>query len=636
MKILYENIIDRLLIKPTKEDLSDKLFQLGHEHEIQGDIFHMEFTPNRGDCLSLVGLSRDLKPFFGLAEPIDLYNGDIENLKINFKNLSPKDCPKISFLEIEIHDEIKEYKPYLESYFSILDTKKINFFTDISNYLSYEYGQPTHCYDNSLINDQIVFQNKEINKNFETLIGTEITLNGKNCYFSVNDEVINLAGVMGGKSTACSSNTKNVLVECAFFNPEKIIGKSIKYNLTSDAAHKFERGVDIKSQEDVLRRFTKIVEDHAKIKKVKMVTYEYSNFTYKNLPFNTKKINEILGTNIDSENYKQYLESLGFEVTDQIKIPSYRNDVTNQNDLAEEIARVIGFNNISSTSIDLKNIKRITKDQNINKVKNFLINNGFSEVINYPFNSKKESDSIVIDNPLDSNKAYFRTNLKSSLIENLLFNERRQKDSIKLFEISDIYLKKQKINKYSKLGIIISGRQGNNYIDFSKKLDLKYLNNLMQTNTNENFFSINEIPRYELDTKKKDKIYYIEVKLDDIPNEFFSNLKARDEEITFINYEPISEFPSSTRDFSFSINDPLRVDNVIKYFEKVSDEILKDLFLFDFYKDNKSSTVKLGYRFVFQSINKTLSDEEINLKVNEILSPILEIDGISIPGMLKE
>ena len=118
---------------------------------------------------------------------------------------------------------------------------------------------------------------------------------------------------MGGASSACSNNTKSVLIECAYFNPESIIGKSIKYNLSSDAAHKFERGVDISSQEKVLRRFIKIVEDHVQIKSIKLKSFSSKEFKHINIPIDVNKINEILGTKLNEIEYLNYLNKLGFK-----------------------------------------------------------------------------------------------------------------------------------------------------------------------------------------------------------------------------------------------------------------------------------------------------------------------------------
>ena len=478
MKFYFEDILNFISEEPTKDDLSKKLFQLGHEHEINGSVFDMEITPNRGDCLSLLGLSRDLYNFYDNETAFHSYDREIEVLDINFKNLSTDVCPKISFLEIEIDEHASSYKPYLENYFSKLGNKKTNFFSDISNYISYERGQPTHCFDRKSLGDDLTFSNETCEQRFKTLLGNEIMLEGKNSIFKSGNEIVSLAGVMGGEPTACSTETKKVLVECAYFTPESIIGKTIKYNLKSDAAHKFERGVDITSQENILRRFISVVEDHATIKSLKMKIFTYHEFQEKILPLKTKKINEILGTDLTEQAYTDILVKLGFEINKQIVVPPYRHDISSQNDLSEEIARIIGYDSIES--IPLKLTSRNKSDQNkISKMEDFFAKNGFSEVINFPFTANKDKKSILIDNSLDSNRKNLRTSLKDSLIENLLFNERRQKDSIKLFEISDVYLKAKDIHYQKRLGIIISGRRGHNHRDFSKKLDRNYLNEIL-------------------------------------------------------------------------------------------------------------------------------------------------------------
>ena len=508
MKFLYKDLLSFISEKPSKDLLSHKLFQLGHEHEIIEDIFDMELTPNRGDCLSLNGLARDLNIFFDNNIKINTYDGKIDDLEIGFKNLSPEDCPEISFLEIEIEGQITKYKDYLEGYFSVLGNAKTNFFTDISNYLSYELGQPTHCFDANTIKGELSFETKACDQDFKTLLNSDIKLTGKNCVFSLDEEIISLAGVMGGISTACSPDTKKVLVECAFFQPEAIIGKTIKYNLTSDAAYKFERGVDISLQEKALRRFIKIVQDHTSIKSLKIKTFKSGEVQKKDIPIDVERINKILGTQIDRNEYLSYLDKLGFTINAEIKIPHHRHDISSQNDLAEEVARVIGYNNINPQSFLIKKDVQ-NDDKKIQKIRHALVRKGFFEVINFPFSSEKRSKSIEVDNPLDTNRGYLRTELKDSLLENLLYNERRQKDSIKLFEISDIYSKEDHINQEKKIGIIISGRRGNNYIDFTKKLDASFLEDILKNDSTNNSSAIVEIPRSQLKTKRKIK-YFIQ------------------------------------------------------------------------------------------------------------------------------
>ena len=632
MKILYKDILRLLNKKPSIDDLSNKLFQLGHEHEIKDNILDMEFTPNRGDCLSLVGLARDLNIFYEFNNSLDLYEEEINDLKLDFINKSESDCPSISFLKIEIEGPISQYKDYLSSYFSNLKIKKNNFFTDISNYVSYELGQPTHCFDHDKLNGQIVFDNKNLNETFTTLLDSKIELEGENCVFISNDEVISLAGIMGGKSTACSDSTKTVLIECAYFKPESIIGKSVKYNLQSDAAHKFERGVDPCCHENVLRRFIKIVQDHVEIKNLGLVKFENTKFQSKETEIDLKKINSILGTSISDNQFKDHLQKLGFKCNSKIEVPSYRSDILNQNDLAEEIARIIGYNNIPDSTIPLPKNNQTVPIRKDHKFRQHLIRNGFFEVVNFPFVRDQENNSIVVDNPLDSNRKYLRTNLQRSLVENLLYNERRQKDSIKLFEFSDVYTSDKKTHE-GKVGIISSGHMGHDYVNFSKQINEQYLNNLLKGFLNIGELEFNTISRENLDTKIKNKIYYLEFNIDDLQDTNDVDLDVSLATNRFIKYKPISELPSSNRDFSFLINDFLNIEEIFFQLQNMNDKYLKDSFMFDFYKNEKNNELKIGYRMIFQSNSKTLSDKEIQQSISKILKPILAIKGISIPGM---
>ncbi|MDA9757463.1 phenylalanine--tRNA ligase subunit beta [Pseudomonadota bacterium] len=633
MKIHFKDISAYLEKKPRIEDLSEKLFQLGHEHEIKNDIFDFEFTPNRGDCLSVFGLARDLKFFYGLEKNIELYSDDIDELNLDFKNKSPEDCPKISFIEIEIEPDIKPYKEYIKNFFDFSDSNTNNFFSDISNYLSYELGQPTHCFDKSKILGELSFETRECSEEFETLLNSKINLSGANSIFSLDGKIISLAGVMGGKSTACDNSTTKVLIECAYFRPEAIIGKTIKYNLNSDSAHKFERGVDILSHNTVLRRFIKIIDDHASIKSIK--SFEFNNHKFKpaKIEASNEKINAILGTQISSKEFDDYLKSLGFVIETDVVVPSYRNDIKSVNDIAEEIARVYGYNRIKNRSISIK--KALKKETNNTEysLRNFLVQNGFNEVINFPFSGESDIDekNIRVDNPLDSNKPFLRIDLKDSLVENVLYNEKRQKDSIKLFEFSNIYKLDSNIVQESKLGIIASGRVGHNFRDFQRKIDQSYLNKIFgELFEEEKTFA--EISRDNLDTKIKNKIFYLEISIDEqkIKENFYNELPVFNIDK---KYKPISEQPSSSRDFSFSIHDPSKLDDLYKIINSIDDENLKDFFMFDFYKDPKNKVIKVGYRFVFQTKDKTLSENDIQKSVSKIIEPILSLENISIPGM---
>ena len=228
MKFHYQHLLEILKKTPSKNELSEILFQLGHENEIEGEIFDLELTPNRGDCLSLLGLARDLNFFFEFKDNLKIYDGHLKNFNFDFIYHESNACPEINFVYLEIENEVDSYKDYLESYFEDLPNKRVNFFTDISNYVSYELGQPTHCYDFLSLQGTLELKKIDKKKDFITLQDKKIIIDEGDLVFSINDEVVNLAGIMGGKSTRCNDKTTKILLECAYFKPDEILGKSTK------------------------------------------------------------------------------------------------------------------------------------------------------------------------------------------------------------------------------------------------------------------------------------------------------------------------------------------------------------------------------------------------------------------------
>ena len=643
MKIAYEHLIKFIPSRPSIENISEKFFQLGHEHEIQNNIFDMELTPNRGDCFSINGLLRDLSVFYEVTPNNEIYTDDIKSLDINFVNNSPDACPSISFLKINIQGEVSAYKGIFQDYFDDLDVNKNNFFTDISNYISYETGQPTHCYDAEKVTSLISLETSIEEYEFKTLLDKTIKLEDENLVFVQNDEVINLAGVMGGSNTACSNDTKSVIVECAYFNPENVIGQSIKYDIKSDAAHKFERGVDPLCHEKVLRRFLKIVDEHATIKNVEIFKRDYISHNSTEIPFSIERINNILGLSCNSEELQDYLTKLGFNIDkNKIIAPSYRSDIKTENDIAEEVARVIGYNNIPTQPIKIPKPSN-TSAKNLevleHNIKTLLISEGFFEVINDPFVNHETNNSIKLDNPLDSGRKNLRINLEKSLIDNLLFNERRQQDSIKLFEITDVYyIEKKELKSKRKLGIICSGRVGKNYLDFSRKIDNKYLTNILEKFNKKISFNPYLINRDELETKLNDKIIYLEIDLNELENYDFDILDKEKfilNKNNFKKYIPISSFPSSVRDLSFAVADKEKYLDLQNLLLDYKDILIKEIFVFDFYHNENKDEIKIGFRFVFQSNSSTITEGEVNNIMNEIIEKALSIPSVEIPGLKR-
>ena len=262
------------------------------------------------------------------------------------------------------------------------------------------------------------------------------------------------------------------------------------------------------------------------------------------------------------------------------------------------------------------------------------MDNGFNEVINFPFTTSNIKSSIKIINPLDSNKNFLRINVTDSLIENLIYNERRQKDSIKLFEISDIYTSESdNIIKKKILSIIATGRVGLNYEDFSKKIDIDYMANIFNKAFPDTNFNFRSLPRSQINTKKKDEIVYMEINIDEINKDKFKYAFTAKDLNSFPKYRPISEQPFSIKDISFSVQDEDKLKLLETLMFNFNSEILKNIFIFDYFKNTNENIIKVGYRFTFQSHKKTLTDNEIDKEIAKIIELIDDIDEIKIPGL---
>jgi phenylalanyl-tRNA synthetase beta chain len=316
-----------------------------------------------------------------------------------------------------------------------------------------------------------------------------------------------------------------------------------------------------------------------------------------------------------------------------IKVPPYRSDIKTQNDLAEEVARVIGYDNILRADINIpKNDKNDHTDIE-NKLRYFLLDNGFYEVINSPFVPLSSDEAIKVDNPLDSKREFLRTNLTNSLVDNLLYNERRQKDSIKLFEISDIYLSNNGLHKKRKLSIVASGRVGLNYKDFSKKINKKYLETIFQEILPNEVFDFEILSRDSLDTKIKNEIVALEVDINSFSDDVLSYQESSKSPEGFVQFKPLSDLPSSFKDISYSIKDFSKFTELQDLLFNYQSDILKDVYIFDYFNNEKKKEVKIGFRFTFQSNETTLSSSEIDSVIDGIVNKSQKITGISIPGI---
>ena len=327
-------------------------------------------------------------------------------------------------------------------------------------------------------------------------------------------------------------------------------------------------------------------------------------------------------------------------------VPSHRSDLEHINDLAEEVARMVGYDNIAAESLAL-GIKVKSMEQSLEeKCKNLFVSHGFFEVINMPFTADESQSSISVDNSLDKQRAKLRTNLMNSLKNNLAYNQNRQKDSIKFFEISDIYTKTR---QEKRMAALINGRSNKNFKEFNAQLDYAYLKGLLNTIAlellgEELTYSHDSCDEYEffehidfkgkdiggigklnnslIDSKSKTPVFAFEISLE--------NLNLSEKKI-----EKTSDFPAIFRDISMSIDNPEVLkelsETLAKSIRKMP--LIKESFIFDYFENKKLNVMKVGYRFKFQTEDKSLTDKEVDALMKVLTDNALSINGVNIEGL---
>ena len=278
--------------------------------------------------------------------------------------------------------------------------------------------------------------------------------------------------------------------------------------------------------------------------------------------------------------------------------------------------------------------------------RDYLVNNGFFEVVNFPFNDNQDDSAISVDNPLDKQRSKMRVCITKSIKENVVFNQNRQKDSIKLFEFSDIYTKDGNENK---LAVIVSGKTNKNFKEFNAQLDYSYLKGLIKTIFSEILgkelnFELDQSQNYDL----YEKVYCNEEhigRIGKLSKEFVGSktktpvfsfeIATNNLKLPSKKQSRISDYPASYRDLSFSLDNYENLEQLATLIKKYkeSSELMVDCFVFDLFENKKQNLLKVGYRFKFQALENNITDEETEAVMNPLIKESLQIDGVNIEGL---
>ena len=630
---------------------------------IQSDkILEIGLTPNRCDAMSHYGVARDLKAFLdykkiksNLTLPsINSFSSVNIDKEINVNVEDSDKCPFYSGLvikNVKVDSSPREIQNKLKS----IGLKPINSIVDITNYVMHEIGQPLHAFDLDKI-ENITVKSLKSGTKFKTLDENEIKLNNEDLMICSNSEPLCLAGIYGGINSGVSESTNNLFLESAIFNSVIIRKSSKRHQLFTDASYRYERGVDPNKVIYALKRAALLIKEiNPECHISEIIVEDNLKKEIKDVYLRYDRIEKVSGQPIDKEIVTQILTSLDFEIKghsdDGIKLiaPEYRHDVFREIDVIEEILRVFGFDNIDidnkiSMSIPNNSDNKNFKTESI--ISNQLVGIGFNEIINNSIcspttNEKFNKNSVELLNPQGIELSSLRQSLIPNSLETINHNINRQNKNLKLFEIGNVYsTSDNEFHETRKMLISITGNvfdenwmikyQENNF--FYLKGVVKKIFTILNVENIKYEVSIDELYDYKLNILKgKLKIGSIGEIKSNYANNFSLdqkiyictlNLDLLRPSSQKVKYQEISKFPSSRRDLSMILDENVSFEDIKNLAYKEENKILKEINLFDEYKDKKIGKDKKSFAmsFTFNDSKKTLTDkviDKIMIKLSE-------------------
>ena len=606
-------------------------------------LWEIGVTPNRGDCMSHLGIARELSNYFNLTlkENSQTLKSNIENvIKVNSGKI--KACNSYQSIEIE-NFTLSDSNLNIRYRLSSIGVRVINNVVDYTNYVLHDIGQPLHAFDRDKLFGTISVRFAKDNENLKTLDEQVRKLTSEDLIITDNDKPIALAGVMGGYDTEVTDTTTNLLIESAYFDKVSIMKTSRRLNLISDASIRFERGIDFNLQKQGLQRFVNLFENDQEINYSSIIDSSKNGISYDSISFDKNEIEQILGVELDDNFIKNTLIKLQIEseISDKkikFKSPSWRYDLERPIDLIEELAKHYGFNNFESTLPIGNNLnstgdywdKRIYLSEKLSSTNFYEIQTlSFTDSLsNELFTPEKKSVSVI--NPIDQTQENLRTNLLTSLINTYKFNLESNGKSHRYYEINNVYddskHKKFKMipNQEYSLGLLIP--ENETVEDRKRKTKTNNINSL--ANAIKNLF-----PSFELEHLTRPgfhKNYSYLIKLDNkilgfmgkLSYKIQSELELHDslyiaqintenfniDQLKVLTYKPLSAYPFIKFDLSFSVPNDFQASDLINCIESILSDNENNISIFDNFTNEK--TRNLGIRIVTRSYEKTYTETE--------------------------
>jgi phenylalanyl-tRNA synthetase beta chain len=619
-------------------------------------VVEINVTPNRGDCLGVYGIARDLAAA-GIGQLKELEKNQInfsEEQKIKINNNAPKLCPYATFTYIKNIKNCASPK-WLKDQLASVGINSISAIVDITNYVMLCFNRPMHAYDASKIEGCLNIRNAKNNEKFTSLKNDEFTLDETILVIADDNKTLGIAGIIGSNNSGCSLETSEILLEAAVFDAANVASSGRKLNLQTDSRYRFERGVDQKTCLEGIELATKLILEicGGEASKISIIGDFLPN---KIMEFDVDKIKKLIGIEVPKNQVIEILSKLGFLIKEkntnllEVEVPSHRHDIKIAQDLVEEVIRIFGYDKIKKEN--LENIASTNINNPLHQARTTLAQSGMIETINWSFCDEnlveifaQKNGQLTIKNPISQELGHMRPTLIIGLIESFKRSFLRGFNNLSLFEVGNVFASEQKMM----ISGIRSGKnkEPNHYHDerdfdiFDVKKDFCDVLEIFNLKLENLQIEITNPPKYyhphrfaalklgknlvgyfgEIHPsiiKKfdlKNSINAFEIFVDNLPNPQKSSSRK-----AFI----INDFPIVERDFAFLIDKNQMIAEIIKTIKNSNKELIKEVNIFDIYqgqnisKDKKSVALKV----LIQAQEKTLTSEEIEVVAKKIISEV--------------
>ena len=641
-------------------------------------LIEIGLTPNRSDAMGHIGVARDLLAAFKYKRitpastqliwpDTSAFKVENNNLPITVKVENTEACPRYCGVTIS-GVQVAESPEWLQNRLKAIDLTPINNIVDITNFVLHEYGQPLHAFDADKIEGKkVIVKTVPAGTKFITLDNTERSLNEEDLMIANAAEGMCIAGVYGGAKSGVSNETTNLFLESAYFNPVSVRKTAKRHGLNTDASFRFERGVDPNLTVEALKRAALLIQEVAggsiSSEIIDLYPRPIENFKFQ---VNKTRIGLLCGIEFKENEVEDILSYLDIKVLSangallDLEVPAYRVDVLREADIAEEVLRIYGFNNVPipeklNTSIAYK--PKLDKEKHLNYVADWLTGLGYFEAMSNSLTKSdyvavaksdkiKEEYSVKMLNPLSSELDVMRQTLLFNGLEAVRLNQNHGTENVKLFEFGKVYHQfENKFNEEEFLAIVVSGRaqeelwnSNHDKVSFYtiKGITEGILNRLGIGKNSAVSASDNQLFEdgltYKVANKKVADIGWVRADMKSyfgLRNEVFVALINWEVVLELmvmnsVKFKELTKFPAVKRDLSLLLDEAIKFEEIESIAKKCDRKILKEVSLFDVYKGSNMEKGKKSYavRFTLQDENKTLKDQEIDQVMNKIQASI--------------